>query len=58
MAEKTWKNINGVNKEVVPWINVSGSWKKCVPWVNVNGVWKKCYSDDGTQTMTISYKNT
>jgi hypothetical protein len=53
MAEKTWININGVNKEVVPWINVSGSWKKCVPWVNVNGVWKKCYSDDGTQTMTI-----
>lgn len=48
MAEKTWKNINGVNKEVVPWINVSGSWKKCVPWVNVNGVWKKCYSAGGS----------
>jgi len=54
MAEKTWINIGGVNKEAIPWINVNGTWKQCIPWVNVNGVWKKCY-DTGTTVYTNLY---
>ncbi len=53
MAEKTWININGTNKEVVPWININGIWKKCIPWININGIWKKCYEDVATQTMIV-----